>query len=81
MIGNKDDHAKNFAFILQNNEWKLSPAYDILPSEGMNGYHTTSINSSITPTKDDLITVAVKSGLDKNKANQVFDKMDAIVNG
>lgn len=81
LIGNKDDHAKNFAFILQNNEWKLSPAYDILPSEGMNGFHTTSINSSITPTKDDLITVAVKSGLDKNKANQVFDKMDAIVNG
>ncbi len=32
LIENKDDHTKNFSFIYRQNEWSLSPAYDILPS-------------------------------------------------
>ena len=80
LIGNKDDHAKNFSFIFHNNEWHLSPAYDILPSEGINGFHTTSINDNINPTKNDLITVAVKLGLDKNKALTIFDEIYSIIN-
>jgi serine/threonine-protein kinase HipA len=31
-IKNRDDHAKNFSFQLIDGEWKLSPAYDLLPS-------------------------------------------------
>jgi serine/threonine-protein kinase HipA len=34
-IENKDDHAKNFSFIFKNNQWQLSPAYDILKSCGL----------------------------------------------
>jgi serine/threonine-protein kinase HipA len=75
LIGNKDDHAKNFAFILRQGEWHLSPAYDILPSDGMNGYHTTSINESITPTKEDLFQVAEKSGLERNKATVIYQEI------
>lgn len=75
LIDNKDDHAKNFAFIYKNDEWHLSPAYDLLPSDGMNGYHTTSINDSIVPTKDDLLTVAVKAGLNKKEAEEIFTSM------
>lgn len=72
LIENKDDHAKNFAFIYRDNEWHFSPAYDLLPSDGINGYHTTSINDSIEPTKDDLISVAVKVGLNKGVAEDIF---------
>ncbi len=75
LIENKDDHAKNFAFILRNNEWYLAPAYDILVSEGINGYHSTSINESITPTKEDLFAVAEKAGLDRKKAIEVYNEM------
>jgi len=75
LIENKDDHAKNFAFILRDNEWHLAPAYDILASEGINGYHTTSINDSITPTKEDLFAVAEKAGLDTKKAVEVYNEM------
>lgn len=75
LIENKDDHAKNFAFIYKNDEWHLSPAYDLLPSDGMNGYHTTSINDSIVPTKDDLLAVAVKAGLNKKEAEEIFTSM------
>ncbi len=31
-ISNTDDHLRNHGFIIENNEWKLSPAYDINPS-------------------------------------------------
>ncbi|MGM9812435.1 MAG: type II toxin-antitoxin system HipA family toxin [Muribaculaceae bacterium] len=79
LIGNNDDHAKNFAFIYRDGEWHLSPAYDLLPSYGINGYRTTSINDSIQPTKDDIIAVAVKAGLNKKEAVEVFDRMQAII--
>jgi serine/threonine-protein kinase HipA len=79
LIGNKDDHAKNFAFILRDDEWHLAPAFDILPSEGMNGFHTTSFNDSINPVKEDLIAIAVKFGLERNKAIGVFDEIESVV--
>lgn len=79
VIGNKDDHAKNFSFLYQNNEWKLSPAFDILPSEGINGFHTTTINNTLYPTKQDIIDVAVKAGLNKQKALLIFDAIVATV--
>lgn len=41
----------------------------------MNGFHTTSINDSIEPTKDDLIAVAVKAGLNKKEAEEIFLSM------
>ena len=75
LIENKDDHAKNFSFIYRNNNWHLSPAYDLLPSNGMNGFHTTSINNNIEPTPDDLIAVAIKAGLNKKDALLIFEEI------
>lgn len=80
LINNKDDHAKNFSFVYRNDNWHLSPAYDLLPSSGMNGFHTTSINNNITPTSDDLIAVAVKSGLNQKEALTIFEEMKNKVN-
>ena len=79
LIENKDDHAKNFSFIYCDDEWHFSPAYDILPSDGMNGYRTTSINDSIDPSKTDLIAVAVKAGLDKKEAEDIFESIHATI--
>lgn len=79
LIENKDDHAKNFAFIYKDGEWRFSPAYDLLPSDGLNGYHTTSINDSIEPTKEDLIAVAVKSGLNSKEAEDIFVSMQSVI--
>lgn len=75
LIGNKDDHAKNFSFILKDREWKLSPAYDILPNEGFNGYHTTTINGKGNPTKEDIFVVAKKVGLDAVKCKVIYEEM------
>ena len=79
LIENKDDHAKNFAFIYRDGEWRFSPAYDLLPSDGMNGFHTTSINDSIEPAKGDLIAIAMKAGLNKNEAEEIFESMKSSI--
>ena len=79
LIENKDDHAKNFAFIYRDGEWRFAPAYDLLPSDGMNGFHTTSINDSIEPTKDDLLAVAAKAGLNQKEAEEIFESMKSRV--
>lgn len=79
LIDNKDDHAKNFAFIYRNGDWHFAPAYDLLPSDGINGFRTTSINDSIEPTKEDLFTVAVKAGLNKKEVVEVFERMRKVI--
>ena len=79
LIKNRDDHAKNFSFVLQNNEWKLSPAYDLLPSAGFNGFHTTTINGQGNPTHKDIFAVASTVGLDKRKAEEIFEAVREIV--
>lgn len=75
LIGNKDDHAKNFSFLYRAGEWHLAPAYDLLPSEGMNGYHTTSFNNRITPTDDDLVAVARPFGMSEHECRCILQEM------
>ena len=79
LIANKDDHAKNFAFIYRDEDWHFAPAYDLLPSDGMNGFHTTSINDNIEPAQNDLIAVAVRAGLSKKDAEETFEQIKEIV--
>lgn len=79
LIENKDDHAKNFAFICRDGEWHFAPAFDLLQSEGMNGFHSTSINDKIEPTKEDILMIAEKVGLDRKEANTVFNDILNIV--
>ncbi len=78
-IKNRDDHAKNFSFQLKNNEWKLSPAYDLLPGNGFNGYHTTTVNGNGEPTEKDIMVVAEKTGLNKQKCSRIIQEIKQIV--
>jgi serine/threonine-protein kinase HipA len=71
-IKNRDDHAKNFTFQLIDKKWKMSPAYDLLPSYGFNGFHTTTVNNSGEPTVNDMIIVAEKVGLNKQRAREII---------
>jgi serine/threonine-protein kinase HipA len=44
MSHNRDDHAKNFSFIMDfKGDWKLSPAYDITFSSGPSGQQSTTV--------------------------------------
>ena len=79
VIKNRDDHAKNFSFQLIDNEWKLAPAYDILPSNGFNGFHTTTVNNNGEPTMEDMMTVAEKAGINKQKATEMISNVTILL--
>lgn len=79
LIGNRDDHAKNFSFIRCGESWHFAPAYDLLPSHGMNGFHTTTFNDIIAPEPTDLVAIAVSFGLDRNEAKKTFDSIRAAI--
>ena len=75
LISNKDDHAKNFAFIYRNGQWKVSPAYDLLPSEGFNGNHTTTINGKGKPSLMDCIEIAKLVSLPQKTASRIIQEV------
>lgn len=54
LTSNKDDHSKNFSFIYKSGKWQLSPAYDLVYSEGFNGQHTTTILGQGDPKKEHI---------------------------
>ena len=62
LIGNRDDHARNFSF-LYDGEWCLSPAYDLLPCGREGDYHTTSVNDNPLPGFNDILQLARRVGL------------------
>jgi serine/threonine-protein kinase HipA len=75
LIKNRDDHAKNFSFQLIGDEWRLSPAYDLLPSDGFNGYHTTTVNGSGEPSEKDMLAVADEVGLSRQRAMDIIEQV------
>lgn len=79
LIGNKDDHSKNFAFQYKNGEWRLSPAYDMLPSAGFNDMHTTSVNGNGNPSIDDIVEVAKQVSISEKLAKNIHGEMRKIL--
>lgn len=73
--GNKDDHSKNFSYMLDNNKnWKLAPAYDLTKSTGINGEQTAMVNGKgIDITDDDLIIEAENMGISKRKTKEMIE--------
>ncbi|WP_218971915.1 type II toxin-antitoxin system HipA family toxin [Raoultibacter phocaeensis] len=66
LIGNRDDHAKNFTFLHEDSldAWTLSPAYDLTRNPGMNGEHATTVNGKGKGiSRADLIEVGLRAGL------------------
>jgi serine/threonine-protein kinase HipA len=49
MIGNTDDHLKNFIMLHDDSGWRLSPAFDLLPNIGINREHVLRIGMDTRP--------------------------------
>lgn len=77
ITGNKDDHAKNFSFLYRNSKWMLSPAYDLVPNNGFNGNHSTTINGNGNPKIGDIKHVAKQCGIKQTIASSIFDEVYA----
>jgi len=77
---NRDDHSKNFSFLYDENKWQVSPVYDLVYSEGMNGEHATAIDGEgRNPSEEHIISVAKKAGLDNRKAKKIMDEVKSVV--
>jgi serine/threonine-protein kinase HipA len=77
--GNKDDHSKNFSFLLDENiRWKLAPAYDLTPLMGINGEQTSMVNGKgLGITDEDFIVVASKVGIKRDEVVYLIEQVDA----
>ncbi|MDR1652542.1 MAG: type II toxin-antitoxin system HipA family toxin [Prevotellaceae bacterium] len=74
-VSNRDDHAKNFSFQYKNDEWQLSPAYDLLPSTGFNGWHTTTYNGKGEAKLTDIFYLAEVIALPKKNAKKIVEQI------
>ena len=77
---NKDDHCKNFSFMVQriNDQWRwvLAPAYDLtFCNEGYNGEHATSVNGTGHPTINDFILVGTKIKMREQRCRELIDEI------
>ena len=73
---NRDDHSKNFSFLYVNNNWELSPAYDLTYSNSIGGEHATTINGKgKNITLEDVVSVGIRGGLHKSLAIEIAEKI------
>jgi serine/threonine-protein kinase HipA len=72
---NRDDHAKNFAWIMDaKGGWKVSPAFDLTYSHGPAYEHSTSIAGvGRLPTRADLLRAARHGGVRVKDAESRID--------
>jgi len=78
LINNTDDHAKNFAFLYNGKEWKLSPAFDLTQMIG-NWEHITSVNHKGTNiTEADMVYVAETVGISVSRAKEIIEQVNKV---
>lgn len=76
LIGNRDNHARNFAFIYDN-EWHFAPAYDVLPCGIEGDCYTTSVNENPCPGRTDILALAEIVGLPAKEATTIFEYIES----
>lgn len=81
LIGNTDDHTRNHAFLysFKNKDWRLSPAYDVLPINS-NAQHGMSIGlDGRNGTIENLLSQSERFGLKRFKAKKIIvDVLDLV---
>ena len=77
--GNKDDHSKNFSFLLNEQlQWQLAPAYDLTPSAGINGEQTCMVNSKGRNITDaDLIKTAATANISEAETKALIAQVNS----
>ncbi len=80
LINNTDDHAKNFAFLYDGQNWKLAPAFDLTTAVGL-WEHATSVNNKGRDITDaDMLAVARDGGISEHRAGEIMQEVRTAVN-
>lgn len=79
--GNRDDHSKNFSFLLTPDfQWRLAPAYDLTPSAGINGEQTAMVNGKGRNISDaDLIAAAGVVSISAKSVKNMIEAVEAAI--
>ena len=78
---NRDDHAKNFSFVMnKDGQWRLSPAYDLVYSQGYGGWHTMDIGGTQHPSREQILSLAKQLGIKSAQANAVIETVKDALN-
>lgn len=73
---NRDDHAKNFSYVMdEKGRWRLSPAYDLVYSQGYGGWHTMDIGGTQHPDHRQILAIAEQQGIKQAQAEQVIEQV------
>jgi serine/threonine-protein kinase HipA len=81
LIGNTDDHIKNFAMLHGEKGWQLTPAFDLLPNVGENPEHALQfLHTNYPPSIESLVEMGTKlfSISKKKTTGIVIQVQDAI---
>lgn len=83
LISNTDDHPRNHAVIAMENEWKLSPAYDLIPSMPVSIEERFLALSCGDQGRlahaDNLLSQCVRFWLKTVEAREIIDEMEQTV--
>ena len=73
---NRDDHAKNFSFLMnEQGQWALSPAYDLTFSSGPRGEQSTMVmGEGKAPTAEHLIKLGIDAKIDKDRIHEIIQQ-------
>jgi serine/threonine-protein kinase HipA len=79
---NRDDHVKNFAFVMDSDgDWTLSPAYDLTCTTGPGGEHTMKLaGEGKNPTRSHMNQLASQADMSPKDTNRIFDHVQSAVN-
>ena len=75
---NRDDHVKNFAFIMDDTtgDWRLSPAYDLTLTRGPGGWHTMTLaGEGKDPRRSHMLQLAEQAGVSEREANAIIEEV------
>lgn len=78
---NRDDHSRNFAFLLDPaGAWRLAPAYDLTFSGGPAGEHWMTVaGEGRAPSEAHLGTVAERVGIPSRGARGIVEEVRAVL--
>ena len=74
-VSNTDDHLRNHGFLLTNQGWKLSPAYDLNPIVGKRGLHLNITDTDNTLDYQLAFDVKDFFRLSQNEAAKIYDEV------
>jgi serine/threonine-protein kinase HipA len=76
LLGNRDDHVRNHAFLMEAGRWVLSPAYDLTPTPELEE-QSLGVNGKWTGIgKEDLVTVGAMFSI--KQAHDIIDGIAAL---